>query len=210
MFLCGQNGRIYKLTNSLAGVSEIYTSAGADLVRINGDGSGTIVSVGESGTILKSINDGLTWSLVTPPTASVTFRAVEVMDRYTYWIGSHSGGLWYTLDGGESWVTVSLGSDVVRIDDVIFATEEVGYVLTGAPNVSTARLYTTYDSGQNWSSTQVTSNPRLLNWLTFTRGNRLAVPNLVPDSVAARRVAIGGLSGGGTDGILIQGVQRSI
>jgi len=209
MFICGQNGRIYSLTNPLAGVTETYADAGADLVRINGDGNGTIVAVGESGTIVKSINNGLTWSLVSGPT-SATLRAVEVMNRYTFWIGSHSGRFWYTLDGGETWIEVSLGTDVVRIDDIRFATEEVGYVLAGAPNVSTARLYTTYNSGKDWSSTQVSTNPRLQNWRTFTRGNRLAVPTLVPDSVAARRVAVGGLSGGGTDGILLQGVQRTI
>lgn len=207
-FLCGQNGRIYRMTNALSGVEEIYSSGGADLLRINGDGNGTVVAVGESGVAIKTINNGTTWATVSTPT-SMSLRTVEVMDRFNFWIGSATGQVWYTIDGGISWTQIVLPG-VVRIDDLVFATQEVGYLLTGAPNVSTARLYTTYNSGRDWSSTEVSTNPRLLNWLTFTRGNRLAVPRLVPDSVAARRVAIGGLSGGGTDGILIQGVQRVI
>lgn len=209
MFLCGNSGTIYKITNALLGAELLYSSAGANLKRINGDGNGTIVAVGESGVVLKTINNGATWSLVASPTSG-TLRTVEVMDKYTYWIGSGTGGLWFTEDGGESWTQVTLGSDVVRLDDIVFATNEVGYILTGAPNVSTARLYTTYNSGRDWSSTAISTNPRLLNWLTFTRGNRIAVPRLVPDSVAARRVAIAGLAGNGTDGIVIQGVQRVI
>lgn len=209
MFLCGRNGRIYSATSALVGVTEVYSSAGAHLIRINGDGNGTIVAAGESGVVVKTTNNGVTWSLVASPTSG-TIRALEVMDKFTYWIGSTTGGFWYTLDGGISWIQLILASDVQRIDDVMFATDEVGYCVVGAPNLTTARLYTTYNAGRDWSSTAVSTNPRLLNWLTFTRGNRIAVPRLVADSVAARRVAIGGLSGGGTDGIIIQGVQRSV
>lgn len=208
MFMCGQNGRVYKITNALLGAEEIFSSGGADLLRISGDGNGTLVAVGESGLLIKSVNNGVTWSVVSTPT-SASLRAVEVMSPWVFWIGSHSGGVWYTTNGGETWNQFSL-SGVVRVDDIMFATEEVGYILTGAPNVTSARLYTTYNAGRDWSSTEVSTNPRLQSWPTFTRGNRLAVPRLVPDSVAARRVAVGGLSGGGTDGILIQGVQRTI
>lgn len=208
MFLAGQNGRIYKTTNVLTGVEEIFTGGGADFTRIAGDGNGTIVAVGESGVVVKSVNNGLTWSAVSSPTSG-TLWAVEVMDKFVYWIGSGAGKVWYTVNGGETWVEVTF-SGSVQIDDIAFATDEVGYILARAPNVTTARLYTTYNAGRDWSSTEVSTNPRLLNWLTFSYGNRLAVPRLVPDSVAARRVAIGGLSGGGTDGILIQGVQRVI
>lgn len=208
-FLAANNGTVYRMTNALLGVESLYTSAGANLRRISGDGNGNVVAVGDSGTVLKTTNNGATWSLVASPTSG-TLRTVEVMDKYTYWIGSGTGGFWFTTDGGENWTQVTLGSDVARIDDVVFATEEVGYALVGAPNVSTARLYTTYNSGRDWSSTAVASNPRLLNWLTFTRGNRLAVPRLVPDSVASRRVAVAGLAANGTDGIIVQGVQRTI
>lgn len=208
MFLCGQNGRIYKTTNPLTGVEEVFTGGGADLLRIAGDGNGTIVAVGESGVLIKSTNNGITWSAVATPTSG-TLRAVEVMDRYLYWIGSGTGGIWFTINGGETWTQFS-PANITRVDDIVFATEEVGYIIAGAPNATTARLYTTYNAGRDWSSTEVSTNPRLLNWITFTRGNRIAVPKFVPDSVAARRVAIAGLSGGGTDGILIQGVQRVI
>lgn len=209
MFLSGRNGRVYKVTNALAGAEEVFTGGVAHLLRINGDGNGNIVAVGESGVVVKSSNNGSTWSLVASPTSG-TLRTVEVMDRFLYWIGSGTGGVWYTLDGGVTWTQLILASDVVRIDDIVFATDEVGFAIVGAPNVNTARLYTTYNSGRDWSSTAVSANPRLLNWITFTRGNRIAVPRLVSDPVATRRVAIVGLSGGGTDGILIQGVQRTI
>lgn len=207
-FLAGNNGRIYKVTNILSGVEEIYTGGGAHLLRIAGDGNNTIVAVGASGVVVKSTNNGSTFSTVSSPTSG-TLRAVEVMDKNTFWIGSGTGGIWYTTNGGETW-TLFAPTGIQRVDDIVFATDEVGYILAGAPNSTTARMYTTYNAGRDWSSTEVVNNPRLQAWPTFTRGNRLAVPRLVPDSVASRRVGVGGLSGGGTDGIILQGIQRVI
>jgi photosystem II stability/assembly factor-like uncharacterized protein len=208
-FLCGQLGTIYQLEDALSGAEQIYNGAGADLRRIAGDGNGTIVAVGESGAAVVSLNDGATWALIDTPTSN-TLTAVEVMDRFTYWIGSGDGDVWFTTDGGETWYSVTLGGDVERIDDIRFATNEVGYILVGAPTTTAVRLYTTYNAGRSWSSTQVVGNPRLVNFPTMTRGNRLAVPTLVTDSIAARRVAVGGLNGNAVDGILVQGVQRVI
>lgn len=211
VWFCGQNGRIYKSTDIPTGVSEVNggLATTADLIRIDGSGD-TIYSVGESGVIIKSTNRGRTFATTTTSPTSGTLRALDVRDQYYVWIGSGTGGVWYTLDGGETFVQVSL-SGIQVVDDIRFATDEVGYIMGRAPNSATARLWTTYASGAGgWSSSAMTLNPRIKNFLTFQRGNRVAVPRKVKQATASREIAIGGLSSGGTDGILIFGKSNVV
>jgi hypothetical protein len=84
--------------------------------------------------------------------------------------------------------------------DIVFATSEVGYFShdTATP---TARVFATWDGGNSFTD----SAPRILNMPTYNRANRLAVP-AVDDSIAANNLAVAGLAGNGSDGILLLGV----
>lgn len=210
VWFCGQNGRLYKSTDIPSGVSEVNAgiATSADLIRIDGAGD-VIVAVGESGAIIKSLNRGRTFATTTFSPTSGTLRALDVRNEFWFWIGSGTGGIWYTLDGGETFPQVTL-SGIQVVDDIKFATDEVGYIMGRAPNTTTARLWTTYCAGAVWSSSALSLNPRIKNFLTFQRGNRIATPRKVKHATASRELAIGGLSGGGTDGILIYGKSNVV
>lgn len=210
VWFCGQNGRIYRSTDITAGVSEVNAGLAttADLIRIDGSRD-TIVAVGESGVIIKSTNRGRTFATTTTSPTSGTLRALDVRDQYWFWVGSGTGGVWWTIDGGESFTSINFAG-IQIVDDIRFATDEVGYIIGRAPNTTTARLWTTYCAGAAWSSTAYSLNPRLKNWLTFRAGNRLAVPRKVKHATASREVAIGGLSAGGTDGTLVVGKSNIV
>lgn len=217
VYFCANNGYIYRSTDITSGVAVLNTgtASSVNLTRIDGF-EDTIVCVGASGNVVKSVNRGQSFSAVTTFPTSNTLRAVDVRDVYRYWVGGGGGGVWYTLDGGETWaqpgVTVGAGGafqGAQLIDDIVFATDEVGYIVGRAPNSTTARLWTTWNGGASWvSSNFQPGNPRILNFLTYQRSNRIAVPQYVEPVVACGKVALGGLNADGTNGNIILGVTN--
>lgn len=204
VYFCGSGGYIYKSTDITAGVSILNAgvTTTADLLRIHGQDE-AIVAVGKSSTVVRSINRGATWSTTaaSPSLTPTDILSLWVFDRNRIWVGTLTGRLVYTLDGGSSWNLVGFdqtGTGAVR--DIQFVSDEVGYFAhdTATP---TARLFATWNGGADWTK----AAPRINNFPVFDRVNRIGVPNTYP-GVAANAVVLGGLSGDHTDGILLQGI----
>lgn len=200
-YIAAEGGYIYKLTDVAAGVSVLSAGVAttADLVRIHGY-EDVIVAVGESGTIIKSENRGATFATTTTSPTSATVRAVAVKDGREFWIGTSGGLAYFTLNGGETWVAKSFAGLTV-IDDIVFVNSHVGY-LAGRTSTPAARLFGTWDGGATWTR----DKNRFLNLPTFSYINRVATPRDGDSTTASNNVTVGGLSGGGTDGIILQGV----
>lgn len=211
VYFCGNNGYVYRSTDITAGVVAISagSATSAALTRIDGF-EDTIVAVGASGTVIKSVNRGLTFATVTTFPTSNTLRGIDVRDTFRFWTVGGGGGVWYTLDGGESW-TQPQGTfaGAQLMDDVVFATDEVGYIVGRAPTLTSARLWTTFNGGQTWvpSSTQP-GNPRILNFPTYQRTNRIAVPQFTEPSVISNQLVLAGLNADGSNGNIILGAAN--
>lgn len=208
VYFCGSGGYIYKSTDITSGVTVLNAgvTTTADLLRIHGQDE-TIVAVGKSSTVVRSINRGQTWSttVATPSAVPTDILSLWVFDRNRIWVGTLTGRLVYTLDGGSSWNLVGFdqtGTGAVR--DIKFVTDEVGYFAhdTSTP---TARLFATWNGGADWTKTA----PRVNNFPTFDRVNRIGIPNTYA-GIAANSVALGGLAGDHTDGILLQGIAARL
>lgn len=211
VYFCGNGGYIYRSNDLTAGVSVINPGATVTtaLTRIDGF-EDVIVCVGASGNVIKSLNRGASFSTVTTFPTSNTLRGVDVRDTYRFWVVGGGGGVWYTLDGGETWAQPQ-GSfaGAQLMDDVVFATDEVGYITGRAPSSTSARLWTTFNGGQTWIPSSVQpGNPRILNFPTFSRANRIAVPQFTEPAVISNQVALAGLNGDGTNGSIIVGVAN--
>lgn len=211
VYFCGQGGYVYRSTDITAGVTAINAAATTttDLTRIDGF-EDTIVCVGESGVVIKSVNRGLTFSTVTTFPTSNTLRGIDVRDTFRFWTVGGGGGVWYTMDGGETW-TQPQGSfqGALLMDDVVFATDEVGYVVGRATALTTARLWTTMNGGQSWIASNIQpGNPRILNFPTYSRSNRIAVPQFTEPAVISNNITLAGLNGDGTNGNIICGVAN--
>lgn len=207
IFFVGAGGYIYKSTDITAGVTAV-SEAGAtsqDLARIHGEGE-TIVCVGAAGTVVKSTNRGLTWATTTTSPENATLSAVAVLSESVYWVGTTTtGNVYYTLTGGETWVEKSHdGSGSGTVYDIVFATEEVGYIAYATTGPA-GRIYATWNGGEDWTY----STPRLLNLPVFDYPYRLAYPD-VHESIAANNLAVAGLAGDGTDGILLLGIATRL
>ena len=199
VYFCGDGGYIYKSTDITAGVTAILDGSAYtdDLKRIDGLEE-TIVAVGANGQILFTTDRGATWSAsATIPTASM-LQAVDVKSSKAWWVGSINGYVWYTVNGGASWSQLTFsGQGAGQIFDIVSATEEVMYIAR-ADATPTASILTSWDGGQSWT----TSSPRIVNLPVFDWPTRIAVP-FAEAGIAANTLAVGGLAGDGSDGILL-------
>jgi hypothetical protein len=210
IYFSANGGYIYKSTDVASGVTVL--DAGnvntSNYVRIHGQDD-TLVVVGESGKIVKSGNRGVTWANVTLSPTSATVRAILVLDDYRYWIGTSGGAVYYTVNGGETFTLATLpGGALTVIDDIVAATDEVIHI-TARTATPTGRLITSWNGGQKWASSAVTTQ-RIQNLPTASRFNRIAVPRTGQPTTDSNTIALGGLSGGGTDGILELGIANRV
>lgn len=208
VYFCGDGGYIYVSTNIAAGVSVLNAGSATtnNLNRIHGD-SGVLIAVGASGTVIKSINKGVAWSTTTTQ-LSGTLQAAAVRSQYSLWAGNSAGTVSYSDDQGETWTTLSTlpgSAPSAGIYDIVWASAEVGYICATRTG-PTAVIFGTYDGGRSWAdgSSGVISS-RFPATPTYGRPNRLAFP-LSPDiMVATNNIAVAGLSGGLTDGVILIG-----
>lgn len=210
VYFSAKGGYIYKSTDIPSGVTTL--DAGnvntTDYQRIHGQDD-TIVVVGDSGKIVKSSNRGVTWANVTLSPTSATVRAILVLDDYRFWVGTSGGKVYYTVNGGETFAEQTLpGGTLTVIDDIIAATDEVLHI-AARTSTPTGRIITSWCGGQKWASSAA-NNARLQNVPTVTRFNRLAAPRTGQATTDSNILALGGLSGGGTDGILELGVANKV
>jgi hypothetical protein len=207
IFFSADGGGVYQSTDIATGVTLVTSGVtGSALFRISGhQDSGTLVAVGGSGAVLKSVNRGDTWQLSTAAPVVATLQAVAVQDANLYWVGSAGGRKYFTLDGGETWTEQTFsGSGAGQVRDIVFLNNEVGYMSHDTID-PTARLFATWDGGRSWTYTR----PRILGIGSQDRINRIAVPQ-VSAGIAANNVAVAGLAGNGSDGILLLGIAARL
>ncbi|MDP2364716.1 MAG: hypothetical protein Q8M94_13225, partial [Ignavibacteria bacterium] len=65
---------------------------------------------GNSGVVLKTIDGGTNWAIMTPTNAGSTNYTVDAFDATTAWVTGTVGGsadvsIWKTIDGGTTWVS---------------------------------------------------------------------------------------------------------
>lgn len=207
VYFCGDGGYIYKATDITAGVSVI--SAGdattTDLNRIDGVDS-TIVIVGDTGVVLVSTNRGATFATAVASPVAATLQALKVISDQVWWVGTGGGELWYTLNGGNSWGEKNFsGSGSGNVYDIVAAGADTLF-FSHSTTDPTARLFSSWDGGASFAS----SAPRILNLPVFDKATRLALPQAAHISIAANNIAVGGLAGNGTDGIILLGIASRL
>lgn len=207
IFFVADGGTIYKSTDITAGVA-VQLAAGTvtntALRRIHGSDE-TLVAVGGSGTVLVSNNRGVSWFIPTAVPVVATLQAVAVVSANLWWVGTAGGEIYYTKNAAESWTKLNFsGTGAGQVFDIVFVTPEVGW-FANTSSAAAGRIFATWDGGQDWTR----SAPRVQNLPTSTRFNRLAAPTADP-SIAANNLAVAGLAGNGSDGILLIGQTNRV
>jgi photosystem II stability/assembly factor-like uncharacterized protein len=129
---------------------------------------------GEDGTIMKTINGGGTWETIHFPRTE-SFNATAMVDNNTFIIGSYSGNVFITGDGGESWRQI--GENLGQVTDV-YAFNDHEFIITNKGG----DIYKTTNSGETWTRTYNGPHDLLgmffynnsLGWATGANGRILA------------------------------------
>lgn len=130
--------------------SAVITAGDYQAIDMSEDGSFGY-AVAEAGIVAKTI-DGVAWNACNATiTAVPDVLCVHARDEDNVWVGTATGGLWYTEDGGDTWAQRSgwVGSGAGEVHAVWFADDFVGFMLsdTAAP---VGRVLQTIDGGYTW------------------------------------------------------------
>lgn len=201
VFIVGNGGYIYFSSNILAGVTVLNAGSATtnNLNRITG-GGGILLAVGATNTILKSTNNGLTWTATTTVTGTLT--AASVNSPLQFWVGGANAGVGlvnFTLDGGQTWTPLALpGAATIAVQDIVFPTAECGWIAATRTGPVAALFQTTF-SGAIWAESNTSRLPG--NLPVAGRFNRLDFPDVPDPEVASNNLLLAGLGGGLVDGI---------
>ena len=206
VWFVGDGGYIYKSTNILNGVTVVSAgdATSEDLNRVKA-ADNVILIGGDNGAVVLSLNRGATFATTTAAPSASNILAIGVLDQDRFWAGDSAGNLWYSLTQGESWVQYEFpGDGAGQVDDIVWVNDEVGFFAhrSAAPAGS---IWATWDGGKSWTNT----SPRLNNFPTVDYISRIAYPE-GSNGIAANNIALAGLAGDGTDGILLLGVAAVV
>lgn len=208
IYFSGEGGYLYKSSNVTAGVTVLDAGnvTTNDLNRIDGTSTGVIVAVGESDTIVYSEDRGNSWTSATATGGGNGLDAVSVVNDDVWWVGDDSGAEYYTTNQGSTWTAGgNLPSTIATVQDIVFVTDEVGFILC-ATSAPAGVIYTTYNGGNDWTS----GGSRIISTPTADRFNRLAYANKPIPEIQANYVSIAGLAGDGSDGLLLVGEPKML
>lgn len=152
-FIGAQGGYIYQLTGPAAAVTVLTdgTVTAQDINDIHFFGQ-TVIAVGNNNALLKSVNNGASWSLVTGPLVGQNLSACWCLSATTWLVGTGNGKLYYTLNAGASWTQLLFDAGgFTSINDIQFYDENVGYMAVEIGGAG--RVYRTTDAGSTWAYT---------------------------------------------------------
>lgn len=137
--------------------------------------------------------NSLSWKQLGPGNIGGRVRAIAVSpkDAYTAYIGSVSGGVWKTTNGGTSWFPLNNNMSNLAVcslvidpknSDIIYAGTGEGY--TNSDAIQGAGIFKTTNAGTTWSQLSATNDSN------FYFVNRLAIDSVTDNIYAATRYGL--------------------
>jgi hypothetical protein len=188
-YIGGEGGYIYLMTDPKSAVTVLtdgsVTTQNVNDIHANGK---LVLSAGDSNTLMHSPNSGETFTLKTGPEPGASLTAVWTIDKNIWWVGTGTGNLYYTVNGGTTWVEATPDPSLTVINDINFADDLVGYFAgqVGA-GADAARIYRTVDTGFSWHNT----TPHIIGLPSAERYNTVVACDY-NNVLAAGRVSAGG------------------
>jgi photosystem II stability/assembly factor-like uncharacterized protein len=152
-FAVGDVGTMVVTTDAGAHWSPRASGTSADLAGIAFSTSSVGWAVGTGGTLMKSVNGGLTWTRQVNLATSNNLAAVDFVDDRHGWVVGAAGLIARTVNGGASWT-------VRQWDSQPFHAVSFSDTLDGWA-VGAGIVYGTHDGGVSWYKVQpsLTSQP---------------------------------------------------
>jgi photosystem II stability/assembly factor-like uncharacterized protein len=151
----GNNGRIYKTTDSGENWNEVFTLNDIfyDIYFLS-DQIGFAIS--DDGNIFKCSDGNTNWALI-DTLSDHNLRAIDFIDNLNGFVVGYNGIIGKTTDGGNSWEIVDTlnyaGGELSKTDelwDIEFVTGTEGWIAAGNAIAGNGALYHTVDGGHSW------------------------------------------------------------
>uniref|UniRef100_A0A6M3J2G8 Putative neuraminidase n=1 Tax=viral metagenome TaxID=1070528 RepID=A0A6M3J2G8_9ZZZZ len=197
VWIVGDGGYIYFTEDISAGVVVQQAGGASDLYDVHAYSADDVLACGAS-AMHYTANGGATWTDPGALPSVSAFRACWMRGDLIWMVGDAAGGLYYSLDAGETWHEAAFpGSGTGTVYDIVFSLHPgspFGF-MAHTPTVGRGRVLRTIDGGHSWHQlpeglTQIPDNDRI----TCVAACR--DPNVM---------LAGGLGPAGDDGILLVG-----
>jgi hypothetical protein len=145
-FIVGDGGYVYYTDDPTSSVSVLDAGVATtnNLQAVHALDDKFAVAVGASDTIIYTTNR-YNWVAATATGGGNTLQAVWCKNEKEWFVVDNAGGLYYTLDGGNTWTEKGLPGTVTELHDVQMASDSVMYV--AGRHDSSGRIWRSYDGG---------------------------------------------------------------
>ncbi|MCW2926316.1 MAG: hypothetical protein JWM86_284 [Thermoleophilia bacterium] len=180
----GASGTIIRSTDRGATWTTVAPVTATSLVSIDDAPDGTLFAL-SSTVLLRSSDAGLTWTAVTAPVGS-GMSQVTAMSSARIWVGTITGAIHATSDGGATWVPQPT-SNAYAIVSLDARSDTAVLASTDRDDTSLAsRILRTSDGGSTWATTTAPNDFSYdVRWLSPTEA-------VVGESNGYRRSTDGG------------------
>jgi len=199
-FIGGAGGYVYGTDTPTESVTVIHdASLTTQPMNAIAHSDGNLLAVGNNNAVLLSTNaasdlSSISFSLITGPEVAVNLTACEIFSANYFMVGTATGKLWYTQDGGSTWTQRTLPVSLTTINDIAFSPD---FPLVGAmvgQNATRGYVLRSFDGGHSWAQGkpaigQLTTSPQQYNAVALCGVNA---------------VFTGGLKASSTDGVLAE------
>jgi len=166
-WIVGEAGYIYFTDDLVLGVvvQDAGIATAQDLNAVHAYDSLQVVAVGASNAVVVTRNGGETWAALLGPAPGVDLTTVWMKGPDEWFVGDAGGNLWYTLDGGASWIQKEFyGDGSGTVTDIKFSSDTVGWM---SHDDRSGRIFRTIDGGYSWyvtpeGNTSLPSNDEIL------------------------------------------------
>lgn len=117
--------------------------------------------VGQDGTVLKTVNGGVNWNLLSVPTGN-TLRTLKFIDLNTGWVFGNAGTIFKTTDGGAGWEQQSAAGLNADVKGVSMLNSNTGWI-SASNNLNNGFIYKTDNGGANWTDQSPTVNSEIFD-----------------------------------------------
>ena len=139
-----------------AGLVALLLTAGLVAAPLTAASAATPASAGSPAS--SGAGAGPTWRL-TPTGTTARFRGLAAVSRQVAWLGSTSGTILRTVDGGRSWQDVSPPDTAALQFRDIEALDAWHAVALSTGNGTDSRIYRTSDGGRSWQIAFTNDDP---------------------------------------------------